>query len=220
MANTAINVYGRVRGAMRDFFGAGDQQGVSSDGGELVVVQGLPPESELVRLGLGFSVIGTAVAPVIALPTTAAHLSLYNAETGPAACSYVIAAVGGLCITSMAVAGQVAMIARNSLVGANANPLGSLPIFGQSGKPFSGTGNAKASVALAANPPDTSIWIPTGADASAVTTTTIGVVAHCECFGRWVVPPQGMFSLASVAQTAAGTVQPYIYFYRLPLTLG
>lgn len=215
MANTAVNFYGRIRGIARDFFGAGDQQAALSDGGELVVVQGLPTEAELVKLGLGFSVLGTAIAPVAAIPTTAAHLSLYNGDNSPFA--YVIAAIGGVCDTSMAVAGQIAMLARNSLIGSNANPLGAIPIFGQSGKIFSGGGNAKASVALAAT--DTSIWVPTGADAATVATTTIGLVAHAECYGRWIVPPGGLFSLATLAQTAAGTVRPYIYFYRIPLNM-
>lgn len=218
MANTPINIFGRVRGVARDFFGAGDAQLALTDAGEGVFVQGLPPEAELVRLGLGFNVLGTTVAPVAAVPTTAAHLSLYNAESGPYAPCYVIAAVGGFCDVTMGVAGQISMLARNSLVGSNANPLGALVIYGQNGKPFPGVGSAKASVALSAS--DTSIWVPAGLAAATQATTTVGLVAHNEVYGKWIVPPGGMFSLATMAQTAVGSVRPYIYAYRIVLSLG
>lgn len=213
-----VGLLGQVRGAVRQLLGAGYQFLQQSDGGELVVVQGLPPEAELARLGFGFHVVGTTVAPVAAVPTTAAHLSIYNGETGPNAASLIIAAVGSICTTTMAVAGQASVLARNSLVGKNADPKGALVIFGNSGLQFGGAVNAKASVTLDAS--DTSVWVPAGKSEETPATTTIGLNPHCEVYGRFIVRPGGMFSLATLAQTAVGSFQPYLFGYRLPLTLG
>lgn len=220
-AGSPVSLFGLLRGASRLFANAaGTEQELSlSDGGELVIAQGLPTEAEIVRLGLGFSVIGAGVVPVVAVPTTAAHLSLYNAETGSAARSLVIAAVGSLCTTTMAVTGQAVLVARNSMPGINANPAGALVIYGNSGKPVNFNINAKASVTLGTTG-DTSIWIPTGPAAVAFATTTIAVNIHHEVYGRFIVPPGGMFSLATMAQTAAGGFAPYIFGYALPLNLN
>lgn len=220
-AGSPVSLFGLLRGAGRAFASAAgtEQELALSDGAELVVAQGLPAEAELARLGLGFNLIGSAVTPIAAVPTTAAHLSLYNAETGANARSLVIAAVGAVCTTTMAVAGQAVLLARNQIPGVNANPNGALPIYGASGKPINFAINAKASVTIVAETP-LSIWIPTGAMAATGAATTIGLNIHNELYGRFIVPPGGMFSLATLAQTAAGSFQPYIFGYALPLTLG
>lgn len=216
MSNVTIRGY--VRGLFRAAFAEGPDQPIQlTPGGEVIVTQGLPPEAELARQGLGWGVIGTAVAPVAAVPTTAAHLSLYNGDPNK---SLIIAAVGGFDAGSMAVAGQISMLARNDVPGQNTAITGSLIITGLSGKQYGGKAVAKASQTLAAIGAGNNVaWLPVGNSGSAITTTTIGVVAHAECYGRWIVQPGGMFSLATIAQTAAGTVQPYIYFYETTLYL-
>lgn len=215
---SAVNIRGYVRGLMRGVMGEGPESPIHiTPGGEQIIVQGLPPEAELARQGCGWYTIGTAVAPVAAVPTTAAHLSLYNGDTVK---SLVIAAVGGFTAASMAVAGQITMMVRNDVPGVNAAITTSLIVAGLSGKQYSGKVVSKASQTLAAIGAGNNVaWMPPGPSASAVTTTTIGVCAHAECFGRWIVPPGGFFSLATLAQTAAGTVQPYAYFYEVALNL-
>src|SRR5947209_652453 len=137
---SGFNLQAYIRGLLRAAFSEGPDGLVhATPGGELVVVQGLPPEAELARQGVGWAVMGTAVAPVAAVPTTAAHLSLYN---GDSAKSLIIAAVGGFCAGSMAVAGQVSMLARNDVPSFNANPAGALTITGLSGKMYGGKANA------------------------------------------------------------------------------
>lgn len=215
---SAVTIRGYVRGLLRAAMAEGPDQPVQlTPGGEQIMVQGLPSEAELARQGCGWVTMGTAVAPVAAVPTTAAHLSLYNGDTKK---SLIIAAVGGFNAGSMAVAGQVSMLARNDVPGINAAISTSLIISGTSGKMYQGKTVAKASQTLAAIGAGNNVaWVPVGPSASAVTTTTIGVVAHAECYGRWIVQPGGYFSLATIAQTAAGTVQPYVYFYELELPL-
>jgi hypothetical protein len=215
---SAVSIRSYVRGILRGAFAEGpDQPNQMTPGGELLVVQGLPPEAELARQGVGWATIGTAVAPVAAIPTTAAHFSLYNGDPTK---SLIIAAVGGFSTTSMAVAGQISMLVRNDVPGFNAAISSSLIITGLSGKLYGGKAVAKASQTLGAIGASNNVaWMPVGMSASAITTTTIGVVAHAECYGRWIVQPGGYFSVATIAQTAAGTVQPYIYFYEANLLL-
>lgn len=153
-----------------------------------------------------------------AIPTTAAHLSLYNGSVNNK--SLVIVSVGSYCAASMAVAGQITLVARNDVPGANVNPLGVLIIGATDGRQYSGQSNAKASVTLAAIGAGNNVgWMPVAASAPAITTTTIGATVHAEVQGRWIVRPGGLFSLATIAQTAAGTCQPYIYFYEMTVPL-
>ena len=222
MASTEVRAY--VRGILRAVMNEGTDQNIfMTTGGELIIAQGLPSETELARQGNGWAVIGSAVTAVAAIPTTAAHLSLYN---GNPVKSLVIAAVGSFGTTTVAAAANFSVFARNDVPGANANPAGALIITGLSGKQYpvganSFGANAKASVALAAIGAGNNVaWMPVGPSVTTPNTTTVGIAVHAECYGRWIVQPGGIFSLATVAQTAAGTMQPYLYFYEVNLPLG
>lgn len=221
MATVEIRAY--VRGLLRAVMGEGTDQNLQiTSGGELITAPGLPAETELARQGVGWLVTGSAVTCVAAIPTTAAHLSLYNGNTAK---SLIIAAAGGLMTTTIAAAGGYTMLARSDVPGANANPAGTLIISGLSGKQYPAStnsfgANAKASVTLAAIGAGNNVaWIPIGSSTQTSATTTVGLNSHSECYGRWIVQPGGLFSLASIAQTAAGAVAPYIYFYEANLPL-
>lgn len=190
---------------------------IQSDGQELIIAGGLPTEAELTRLGLGWGVIGSAVAAVAVIPTTAAHLTLYN--PGPSV--LLISQIATFCSVTAAAATQVALFARNDVPYQNANPAGTLTISGTSGKPFTGSANAKASVTLAAIGAGNNVaWWAQGFGPSSTTTTTVAMGVLVECYGRFVVKPGGAFSLASVAATAAGSYQPQIMFYEVPMVTG
>ena len=83
--------YGQVRGtSLAPNLGEGDQRAALGSGGEWLTVPGLPPKTELVRLGGSDTcrlATGTAFTFVAAWPTTRAELVLYNgeAETTPRA---------------------------------------------------------------------------------------------------------------------------------------
>lgn len=209
-----------VRGVSRANFAEGEGGFMQvTPGGEQLAVIGLPLEAEVARQGTGYVTVGSAVAPVAAIPTTAAHLSLYN-NNGAGGKSLIIAAVGTVCTTSMAVQGQATLLARNDVPFANTNPAGTLIITGLDGRLYNGGANAKASVTLAAIGAANNVaWVPVATSPAAVSVTTIGLNVHNECWGRWIVRPGGVFSLATVAQTAAGSFQPYIYFYEVQLPL-
>src|SRR5213076_3021657 len=82
---TDVTILGQIRGAVRQYFTTGQQiQPVMSDGGALIMTQGLPERAELVKLGASYgAVIPTANAftyPTATWPTTRSELILQNAE--------------------------------------------------------------------------------------------------------------------------------------------
>ncbi len=213
-----VDITGYARGIARAQFAEGDEARFHvTPGGEQLIAQGLPTETELARQGAIWCTVGSSVTPVIAIPTTAALLSLYNGEVAK---SLLIIAVGALETTSEAAAGQNSILARNDVPLFNANPAGALLIFGTSGKQYGGKANAKASVTLGAIGANNQVgWVPVGGHASRVTTTGVGVNAHVEMYGRWIVQPGGLFSISVIAQTAVAGVTPYIVFGEALLTL-
>src|ERR1035437_5316685 len=91
---------------------AGGQNQQANPQGALLVASSLPLNTEVARLGNTYAAGGTtAVAPVAALPTTAAHFLLFNGEpqdgTGK---SYVIHRCGFTTIVSAGAACQMQLI--------------------------------------------------------------------------------------------------------------
>lgn len=213
-----VRIMGLVGRTSRTSVNAANDQAniIQSDGQELVAAMGLPSEAELTRLGMGWGIIGTAVTAVAAIPTTAAHLTLYN----PGPNVLLISQIAATCTTTVAAASCFTLFARNDVPYQNANPAGALIISGTSGKPYSGAANAKASVTLAAIGAANNVawWAQCGS--STPNTTTVGLSAILECYGRFIVRPGGAFSLATVAQTAAGAWAPQIMFYEVPMITG
>lgn len=211
----SYGILGRLRAAGRALTTADQQQFQYNDAGELIVAPGSLQDMELARGGKIWYVIGTAVTNVVAVPTTGAHLSLYNGGQN----ALVIHAVGSIGIATSAAVGQISVLARNDVPGFNANPAGALIIGGTTGNAYSGGANAKASVTLGAIGAGNNVaWMPVGASAPAQA-TSIGTDAHAELFGRWIVKPTGLFSLATLAYAASGTSSPYIYFSEVPMNL-
>lgn len=210
-----VSVYGRVRGLNPDSFAEGsEQQSRVNSRGEIIVTQGLPTEAELARLGQTYVCTGTGVAPVAAFPTTAAHLSLWNGEAAGGK-SYIISAVGAVCTTTVAAAASASLLAHLGTA-TEASPAGALVIKGLSGKGYRGTGNAKASVTIA----NSGVWHPVGPSVNTPNTANIGLGVYQDVYGRYVVPPGQIFSLATLNATAAGAFSPFIIWHEAQLILG
>lgn len=210
-----VSVYGRIRGLNPDNFQEGsEQQARLNSRGEIILAQGLPPEAEVARLGQSYVCMGSAVAPVAALPTTAAHLSLWNGEIVGGK-SYIISAVGSLCTTTVAAAASASLLAHLGTA-AEANPAGALVIKGMSGKIYRGQGNAKASVTIA----NSGVWHPVGPCVQTANTANIGIGVYQDVYGRYIVPPGQIFSLATINATAAGAFAPFIIWHEAQLILG
>ena len=114
--STEVRVVGRVRQVMQslDSVASGDaEQPISlSNQLENLFAQGAAPYQEIVRSGRSFLInTTTAVASVVALPTTAVTLALYN-NAPDGGRSLIIDWVAGLNIVAAATAGQAGIIAN------------------------------------------------------------------------------------------------------------
>lgn len=149
----------------------------------------------------------TAVAPVTAPPTTAAHFALYN--TAPAGGkSLYLMTVETTCIVS---AGAALIVQPFAHVSAN-------PVAKMSGTAASAVQSlvptgipSVAQVASAVTITADSVWHPCGESTNFGTgTTTIALGTSSLVTGLYVIPPQGLFSLAVLCSAAnAATMNCY-----------
>lgn len=141
----------------------------------------------------------TDIAPVAALPTTAAQFALWNGEpTGGK--TYTISAVG-MTTTTSAGAAQVLQLLANNSVG---------PVTLISGTACQGPKacdglfpNSKAQVATAVTIVNSGVWHPvSSAVNSAALTATISMGTWSNVRGIYTVPPGGVFALAAFCNAA------------------
>lgn len=162
--------------------------------GDLSVVQGLPPNAELVRMRSSYVAIAvTAVAPVVALPTTTAQLTLWNGENDGGKI-YVIDSVIYYTTVSAAAATNVGLLCCMN-VGKKTAPTGAITPKGLAGHAYRGSGL----VAVGATITDDS-WHPLG-DSVIGAASQIGTTVEVPVDGLYIIPPGHMFSLAGVANT-------------------
>lgn len=144
----------------------------------------------------------TPVAPVAAIPTTAAHLALFNGEQAGGK-SYLITSVGFTSIVSAGAAFVGQLLATNAPVGGQAPITGTaasgpLPLDGQPGGSLA---TVKSAVTIVNN----GFWHAVGMSVNGgAATATISMGSYQLVRGLYVVPPGGIFSLA-VLCSAAGS---------------
>lgn len=178
--------------------------------GELLVNQGLPERTELIRQGNSWSAqlpTGSAFTFVATWPTTRAELVLSNAE-GVGGKTYIIDRVWMVAITdqtaaqNMSILGQINPASNGIAAGSNNTAILRQQL---SGSTTSYGGNARlllASTAFAL----TNLWFLIGSSAQVAPATNnkmAGMEAHC--YGSYLIPPGAQFCLAAVASAATGT---------------
>lgn len=213
-----INILAYIRGLTAPNWPEGpDSPIVANTRGEVCVVQALPPAAELVRLGNSYFSVGTAVAPVTVLPTTGAHFSLWNGEN-PGGKSYIIDAIGTAITTSAGAAIQLGLAAQLNTTNPIVNPAGAIAIKSLSGRAnYTGKGNTKASVTVT----NDSAWHQVGTEIVCANVANLTLNIEFQVYGRYIVPPQGMFSLASVCNAAGTAVcTPIIFWHEAQIVLG
>lgn len=184
--------------------------------GEMLIAHALPSKAELTRLGSSWISISTTVAPVAAIPTTAAHASLWNGEADGGK-SYVIDRLGFLSDVS---AGAVITLTLLYTLGKShvAATAGAILISSLSGKPnYTGKGQFKAATTVV----DTG-WYPVGdALISSASTATIGMCKSYEINGGLIIPPGAVLGLATFASSAgANTNLIFAQWHEAQLVLG
>lgn len=213
-----IEILHRVRGVNQpDLLPAGDLQSQVTGRGDQIVVIGLPQLAEVVRFGRSFSAFQTAaVAPVVALPTTSAPLSIFNGEPD-GGLSYVIDDIFSIVVASAAAATGITM-AHMLGTGKKVAPTAAAIVpKGLSGRVY----NGRAVLALASTVVD-DVWLPVNGQANqAPSINQIGSSVSAAIDGRIIVPPGHMYSIAVVANTAALiTVRMGLRWHEVQLALG
>jgi hypothetical protein len=193
--------------------------------GAMLGAYSLPLNAEIARLGntyVGGTTTASAVAPVASLPTTAAHFILFNGEsqTSGTGKSYVIHRVGFTSVASSAAAIQAHLIAHNSTAAVAAAPSNTA---GLGPKSCSGRANqSSAVVGSTATIVNSGVWHPVGPSVLGLAATaSIALGSDYDVNGLYVVPPGGIFSLATFC-SAAGiqTCTHYVVWSEVLIGLG
>lgn len=153
--------------------------------------------------------VTTAVAPVAALPTTAAHASLWNGyEQGSGKC-LVVLSVGTLVTTSAAAAINLGLAAHvttalvTSMAGTAASTIA--PLTGNDS--YGGSAQFKSAVTIV----NDGLWHPVAPSIVCANTATLMLTTEADVAGRYVIKPGQQFSLASLCNAAGLAVcQPWI----------
>lgn len=212
---TTIMKLVRGKSAPSDLYTKGEGSPAINGRGDSLIALALPERSELVRHGESYGVIAqSAVAPVVALPTTTAQLSIWNGEPDGGK-SYIIDSLIGMVAVSAGAAtgvGFAGMLNRGRVT----KPTSDLTsIFGMAGHPYAG----KAVIDLAATVVD-DVWHPIG---SAVVgpASQVALPFEAQVYGQYIIPPGGMFSMAVLANTVTTiTVKQGLRWHEVQLDLG
>lgn len=190
----------------------GEDTLIMNEQNELLVALATSQYAEIVRIGRAFKAgTTTAVAAVVAIPTTAVGFAIYNNEPDDAKC-YIIDRVWAQNVVSTAVVAQAQLLALIGQV-REAAPTDAMPansliaLNGMGGKDT----RVRAILTATALPATTGLqgfWLPVGQAAtkpSAVATPGYGMVA--EINGRIVVPPGRYFAVHVIANVVGETFQ-------------
>lgn len=224
MAASTVDIFGTARANLEVFSQQTQNQEtelVTNSRGDLSVAQGLPPKAELVRMGNGYQTriaTGSAFTYVATWPTTRAELVLFNNEVAGGK-SYIIDSAWMVNITTQAAANAVALLGQLVPVVATVPTDDTAQLLSSlSGKSNYG-GRARKAVANTTAGQTTNLWdlLASGLN-SDTASLSAGVVA--ELYGVYIVPPQGVFALAGLAGTAAGTAIIGVRWFETQLALG
>lgn len=213
-----------VRGIQPDTIApwSDDEQFQLSGQAEVLAAQAAAPYQEIVRQGRSFMVnTTTAIAAVVAVPTTAHMLALYNGEAD-GGLSYVIDRCWYLNVANGAALASAGLIACLGQVRETAPTDAALTI-----KNLNGTGgrNTKArtilnATALPATTGLTANWFSIGQSVASVVASVPGMQTSFEPGGRYIVPPGRYFALHVFASHVGNTAVVGIEWTEKQLLLG
>lgn len=224
MSSDTIRMVNRVRGALRPSSGLADgseESPAMNSARDVLVAQALPPLTELVRMGNSWvtqMLTANAVAPVTAVPTTAAMLQLYNGESAGGR-SYIIDSVFSYAATSEGAADGFQIIGQIAAPGAAAAPTAHASLqTNLSGK--AGTSPC-AVIGRSVTTATANKWFLIGNCWLAASTTTFGMGADIDVKGGIIIRPGGSLFLHTLAEAAAAaTMVMGVRWHEVLLDLG
>lgn len=201
----------RIRGVQAEDYAAGGEefQAAANNRGDLSFAPGLPPLTELVRLGESWQVkTATAFAALVTEPTVVAGLSLHNNESadGP---SYLIESIAlWERVADATQQNQLAAFAMLTPRGGTMPSAGTLLASATSIKSLSGrNGYSGSAIVRAGATVVDDGWFPHGPSAPGAAAVAGGAwrVTDVPLKGLYFVPPGAAFSLhaAKIAATAS-----------------
>lgn len=188
-----------------------DHQLAINNRGDLIVVQGLPELTELVRMGDSWQVqLAAGLAALTVLPTVTAGLSLWNGEPATGKC-YAIDSFGSVEeVVDATQADTTALFALNNRTPVGAPTDAALTIRSMSGKTYGGKARTVSAGAVTNDG-----WFPHGAEAQApLAPAAAGAnwkINEAKVRGLYLVPPSGMFSVQAVKAAAAAAAQHFFF---------
>jgi hypothetical protein len=200
-----IKIAGRVRGLFAGNYPENreeEQFHVNSRGDQLVS-QGLPLQTEIVRLGDSWQVISSAgIAALTALPTTTAGLTLWNGEPDGGK-SYVIDSVGNSeIVVDVTQSNMTALFVMLGKPPVTAPTDAALVIRSLSGRTYGGRARTVVGGTVVNDG-----WFPAGTSAPAAPAVAGSAWKQMDwpLNGLYIVPPGGSFNIhaVKVAATAA-----------------
>ena len=204
--------------------GATSQNIEGNTQGAALIAPSLPLNSEVVRLGNSYvATTITAIAPVATFANflTAGQFLLFNGEsqTSGLGKSYVIHRVAFWMATSAATSFVQQLFVHNSTV-----PVSAIPTItaANAAKSLSGRASqSSSSVGSAGTITANGVWHPAGPSINCgAATATIAMGGDYDVNGLYVVPPGGLFTLAVLSSTAAGTNHLFITWSEVAVALG
>jgi hypothetical protein len=224
-----VKVIGRVRKLLEgiDAASVGDDEQIAlTPQLEQLVAASAAPYREIVRMGRAFyvSTTATAVAAVVAIPTTGHMLSLYN-NAPDGGRSLVIDWVAASGVAKTAAAGQAQILVNVGQV-REAIPTDAGLIIKKANGYAGGSVDTVArtlltGTALPATTGAAASWVPAGPSVGfpgAAATPGLGLWTAID--GRFIVPPGRYFAMHVLADVVGSTFQAAIGWHELQLNLG
>jgi len=222
-----VEIRGRIREMLKalDPGQVGDEEKIAlTPQLEQIVAHGAAPYREIVRSGRAFYTgTTTAVAAVVAIPSTAVALALYNNEPDSGR-SLVIDWVAASGVAKTAAAGQCQMLCNCGQIREAAPSNANLAIKKANGMGVGNDTKALTIVGGTALPAGTGIvgqWVPIGPSFGAPgSAATPGNGAWVPVDGRFIVPPGRYFAVTVLADVVGSTFQDFIGWHEVQLGLG
>lgn len=222
-----MEIQGRTRGTQECYT---DQAGGETGGlvinprGDLQIAQALPGYADIVRMRNSYFVIAAvAVAPVVALPTTTAQMTLFNGELDSGR-TYFVSHVGAFVAVSAGAATEIAVLSCMG-IGKKATVVSDLTPKGLAGQRYRGAGLVDLAAAVTNDQ-----WMTVCGSLGGAPASHIGMNIEHDVEGRrtlgsglgtggssgFVIPPGHYFSIAVVANTVTTiTVRQYIRWHEI-----
>lgn len=212
-------VAGRIRGLFSGNYPENDEQILSmTNRGDLVVTQGLPELTEVVRLGKSWQAItSTGQAALTAAPSTTSGASLINSEPANGVC-YVIDSFGSVEEVVDATQTDVtAVFAMVNLRISSAPSAGTVETTNSQVRSLIARSSYDGNAVLRRGATVVNdVWFPHGTPGAQMAAAVAGAnwkVNECAVRGLYLIPPGGAFNWIAVKAAAAAASQQF-YFVR------